>query len=737
MEQLKKEVVNCLNAVKGSGKFVSIDTVKFVFPGLTVEGVGEIAYPINDAQAKELIQQAHKAPYGKGHETVLDDTVRSTWEIDADKLSFKGNQWEDVINKIIKKIKPELGLEDYTISAHLYKMLIYEKGDFFLMHKDSEKEKGMFGTLVISLPSTYTGGELVVRFEDEEAVADYTASSNNYDIGYAAFYADCDHEVKPVTSGYRIRLTYNLVQQKSAGKLQPFSLDTYVKKLVPVLRKQQEEVAEPLIVLLGHQYTPENFSQDSLKLDDRPKAELLLRAAQKANCYAKMCLVTSYVAGSPSADSWDYYDDDVDVNEDAEMDEVYEESLYIENWLESDVPSLCHFKFEEKDLVVSFKLTDDEPIVKEATGYMGNWGPDLMHWYHYGAVVIWSHETNAMLLQSQNLQSQLEWFSYFNEHPEALTDNELRVMEHILLQGLNRSDHSDSDKNTSYNAIANWIINRNDKEFFFKLDKELCKTYFVKIDADHWLKLVDFLGENGTENIIDRFIREITYPVVARLLSVLCKLHESGKYNAFTVSQTDKLQDYLSDLLEKEKEFTPSASVLQDIFRIENSIPQSEAWCQRIAEILTATKLRKYINQVLVPQLLQQKDRTPLISNLLLACERYLQEKADNKPQPPADWRREMPNTREHKKQWAILSGFLASPIEQVFDYRAVQAERNEMEAAINRATIDLKMETIRKGSPHTLRITKTQDAYLRKLKEWDEDVALLELLERFHRVRK
>jgi len=32
MEQLKKEIANCLNAVKGSGKFVSIDTVKFVFP---------------------------------------------------------------------------------------------------------------------------------------------------------------------------------------------------------------------------------------------------------------------------------------------------------------------------------------------------------------------------------------------------------------------------------------------------------------------------------------------------------------------------------------------------------------------------------------------------------------------------------------------------------------------------------------------------------------------------------
>jgi len=65
------------------------------------------------------------------------------------------------------------------------------------------------------------------------------------------------------------------------------------------LKKQQEKETEPLIVLLGHQYTPENFFQDSLKLNDRPKAALLFRAAQKANCYAKMCLVTSYLSAAP------------------------------------------------------------------------------------------------------------------------------------------------------------------------------------------------------------------------------------------------------------------------------------------------------------------------------------------------------------------------------------------------------------------------------------------------------
>jgi hypothetical protein len=62
----------------------------------------------------------------------------------------------------------------------------------------------------------------------------------------------------------------------------------------------------------------------------------------------------------------------------------------------------------------------------------------------------------------------------------------------------------------------------------------------------------------------------------------------------------------------------------------------------------------------------------------------------------------------------------------KIFDYRKNQNERNEMEKAITHVTIDLKTETIRKGSPHTLRITKTRAAYDRKMKEWNEDLVLL-----------
>jgi hypothetical protein len=159
MQQIRQELLSTLQQLKGSGKFASIHTHDFILPGLKVEGLGEIAFPVNELQAKALIQPAHKAPFGKGNQTIYDDKVRSAWEIDADKLSFGNPAWTKFLNKAISNIKTDLGLEDYTIAAHLYKLLIYEKGDFFLPHKDTEKEKGMFGTLIVGLPSQYTGGE--------------------------------------------------------------------------------------------------------------------------------------------------------------------------------------------------------------------------------------------------------------------------------------------------------------------------------------------------------------------------------------------------------------------------------------------------------------------------------------------------------------------------------------------------------------------------------------------------
>ncbi|SDC16363.1 2OG-Fe(II) oxygenase [Niabella drilacis] len=725
MHQIKQNILETLLQLKGSGKFASIGTADFVFPGLTIEGMEEIAFPINSIQALALIGTAQKAPFGQGRSTIYDDNVRSAREIDAAKITFKNPAWEKLIKKVLTNVKADLGLEDYSIAANLYKLLIYKEGDFFLPHKDTEKEKGMFGSLVIGLPSSHTGGELVIHFEGVKETADFARSADPYAINYAAFYADCDHEVKPLGAGCRVCLVYNLVQEKAGKKIALQSVQTHAARLAELLSQHQaQEDPRPAIVLLGHQYTPENFSYDALKLNDRAKAEALLQAAQKAGYYARACLVTSYLSGAPAYDG--YYDDEED-DSDAEMEEVYDDSLSIEHWTKSELPTPDNVPFEENELITSFALDEGEPIIKESTGYMGNYGPDLMHWYHYGAVMIWSPDVNARLLLTQGAASQLSWISYFNR-TKQITAAEATSIEFIVSTGFN-SDHR-TEKEVNYNALADWLVNRNDKAFLLQLNTGLLQSYFIKIDPAKWVTIFNNIPADVTAGTFEKLTETITLPVLKQLVAVLQEMAGDKKLHSIAAAQTGDLPGYFKSVYSRDPGRVDAGTLHHLLWMAKKASPVA-AWIQEILPILTKDLQRSYVHKVLAPLLLQVKDGSKLTDGLRQSCRDYLQQRADQQPQPPPDWSRPLPDTKQYSKEWQLLKTFLESPTEQVFNFRKNQAERTALEHAIKNATIDLKTETIKTGSPHTLRITKTQATYQRQMKDWKEDVVLLEKLKK------
>lgn len=710
-----KHILDCLNNIKGNGSFVSSHKAAFVFPGLEVEGIGELSYPINEWQARVLIQHAHKAPFGKGSETVFDDAVRNAWEIDAAMLQFNGNKWQAFLNKALNAIKPDLGIEDYTISARLYKMLIYEKGSFFLPHRDSEKEKGMFGTLVIGLPSKHSGGELAVRFNGEEKMVRFDDSSDSYEIPYAAFYADCEHEIKPLVSGYRVCLVYNLIQEGAGEKIQAETLGKHIAKLVEILKHDAGNSLK--IILLGHQYTPENFSVKSLKLNDRTKAEALLQAAEQAGYYAKMCLVTSYRIGSPAWDGG--YDED---DENAAMEEVFESTLSIEHWVDEGGPPLRNIQFEEEDLLAAFHIDDEEPIIKESSGYMGNYGPDLMHWYHYGAVMLWSKKVHEQLLPQQSIANKLEWIAYYNKHRNQLSASEISLCEEILSGNLNDESHHAAP---DYNVIADWLIRTNDESYFEKTGSRLLQEHFLKIDAGHWAKLAESYAVKYLEKLFQQIAEKADVRTMAHLLAILNTLSANPVCNGIVALLLKALPGCFITLNKKSKPVVTAQSI-RDLLALESYMPQDETWIKTMASTLTSHKERHYINTVLATVIISLKN-TALAHEILIACHEELQNHVNNKPQPPADWSRPVPDDTRHAQQWKLLATFMQSPDIQVFDYRKNQSERNELENAIINVEADLRTETIKKGSPHTLRITKTQDAYKKQMKQWNEDVTLLE----------
>ena len=81
----------------------------------------------------------------------MDTSVRLCRQIEATDVEL-GEGFEAAIQKQAQKYGTSLGAQEEgenLVEARLYKMVLYEKGGFFKAHKDTEKEPGMFGSLVV------------------------------------------------------------------------------------------------------------------------------------------------------------------------------------------------------------------------------------------------------------------------------------------------------------------------------------------------------------------------------------------------------------------------------------------------------------------------------------------------------------------------------------------------------------------------------------------------------------
>ena len=139
LTELKSAILNRITNVHSAGSFATFgSSTTFALPGIIVEDVGAIRLPLSSYDARSLIQASRKAPFGKGDQTLVDETVRKTWEIDGSRVSFSNNAWYGWLGGIVKTVAQELGVAGGpdSVRAELYKMLLYEEGAMFKPHKE-------------------------------------------------------------------------------------------------------------------------------------------------------------------------------------------------------------------------------------------------------------------------------------------------------------------------------------------------------------------------------------------------------------------------------------------------------------------------------------------------------------------------------------------------------------------------------------------------------------------------
>ncbi|KAF2466925.1 uncharacterized protein BDR25DRAFT_195966, partial [Lindgomyces ingoldianus] len=244
-------------------------------PGLRVNNYGSVGLPLSTRDAESIARLCKQSPFGKGAETIVDTSVRKSWELDCGDFQCQNPAWAVFLDTLVAKTTQDLGVQ-VPSRAEQYKLLLYEEGAFFKAHKDSEKVPGMFGTLVVCLPSEHSGGEVHLAHNKKKRVME-TALGSKFDLSTLAWYSDVQHEIKPIGSGYRLVMTYNLVQDLGMPRQTAAALDDSHDRLERLLHVWGKDFhyLDMFVYPLDHQYTDAGLSLKSLKGHDAVRGRYL------------------------------------------------------------------------------------------------------------------------------------------------------------------------------------------------------------------------------------------------------------------------------------------------------------------------------------------------------------------------------------------------------------------------------------------------------------------------------
>jgi hypothetical protein len=758
MTPFPADLAALLATVRRPGDFFAAGTAELLAPLLEVEGVGAMALPLLPAQALQLAAVAEPAPYGRGTETLVDPAVRQCRQIGPDRVRIGGRHWARTLEAIVSRAAAGLGV-DGPVSAEFYKLLLYKPGGFFVGHRDTEKAPGMFATLVLGLPAASAGGELVVRHHGREVRLDMHPD-DPAEVAFAAFYADCVHEVLPVTEGYRLSLVYNLLRRARGRAPEPPDYAAEQARAAALLRrwrdgKQHAEDATPekLVYLLEHAYTSAELGFATLKGADAAVAGVLSAAARDAGCDLHLALLTveesgaaEYVDTYPRRRRWS------DEEDEFEAGEVFERSMTLSNWrrADGDAPALGEIPVETEEFVppgAPDALSPDEEHFHEATG---NEGASFERTYRRAALVIWPSDRIFAVLSQAGLRVTLPYLADLVERwAEAGRDRQSHLWHeahglagHMLAQWPSRDWPSWSDDTPGDAARMLDLLTRlRDAELIERfLTGVTAEGFYRKADNAAILAALGCLPLRRAAVLVERIVAGTAATAFAACADLLARTAPAwGRQHASALAgAAAKLVEALPESRASPAPDEPwqrgsrvsSAAVVDLLAALSITDP---ALAERAVDHMLARPGVYGLDAILIPAVRKMTSDgtlrgTAAVGRLRAACITHLRVRVAEPLTPPADWQREA-KLPCRCRTCADLSRFLADPEQRSWVLKAAEAERRHAEDSIRRAGADLDMTTDRRGRPYSLVCTKNQASYDRRARQRRGDLEDLALL--------
>ena len=604
----------------------------------------------------------------------------------------------------------------------------------------------MFGTLVIQLPSDYEGGELMVFHQGKETQFKFCGPSASSKFYFGAFYADCQHEVKPVTKGYRLCLIYNLLYSGGDKCPAPADNHTQVSTIVSSMRAWNEDIESEdcpkmMTYMLEHQYCPASLSFRLLKNTDRAVADVLIQANTEVDFDLFVGNVELSEQWSASHYGRGHYS----------TDDLCDEDFTAEHLRAYDDKKISSSISLEKVCVVPEEFFKDvDPYKEDFQEATGNEGATVDKQYHWAALLFWPVRKCTTVIGVSNMIELFEQDVKRNqkdaglvpvakdiikELPRSSVKSSLNFLQTLLLIGkvelivecldvivANMDKYNYYVDDTSFSSVVSaigckhgWGILKSPLKATF----EKCTSNKVEKYCEFLLKISSKISDEGKKDVCKCLAGVfINYLISEQDATPVSPTSHSWSYYRFSSVTRD---------VNRNKEFVCQLVSILTILGCSDLLVS-------FVDTARVKPVRYPVLETLGPAVLvinktTEIDREGPLNVLLAYCISTLEASANKVLAAPSSL------TRPVKfscmcSDCLELRRFMLHPNEVQYRFKIGKKRRQHLHQQLDSTGADATHVTEHFGNPHTLVVTKTQTSYEKNVSTRQKEQTLLAALQ-------
>lgn len=587
-------------------------------------------------------------------------------------------------------------------------------------------------------------------------------------LKFAAFYADCEHEVLPIESGYRVCLVFNLIHKQSAGESRLAAPDyqKQTKKAGQILRQWvggARPGAEKLVWLLNHRYTPAGLSVEGLKNRDAAIARVLSRAATDAGCAFNLGIVHleesgwaeyhgGYYGYSRRGRYWDD-DEESEDEDDFSIGEVDDARYFIDSWRDRDdrPREYGEIPLQDGEALPPGALDGEEADEKHFTEATGNAGASFERTYLRAACILWPLDQTDDICLSAGVDAGLGLL-------------EERVSAQVRRKASVGEESADDLRPFIRKLIGHWeagptlglrlkrflaaINELNDNSVADSLPVEFLEEHYTGAQNPELLRLLVLSSESAARRCARAVMETNAWRHPAACMDLWTSM--AGNDASLGFLSGEALEALLESLPArfakrnqrgggwswrgaeevKGPEMTPGL-LIRFLAAIQRS--STSSLLDRTAAVI-ANDLEYFDpERILLPALeMLAKERIDLPPGLIFylwrETARYFLKRSEQPPSPPVNW--SMPvDFPENSPLLRELAKFVRSPTAREHRFRMRKDLRQGIHQTLDHHKLDITHVTERRGSPHTLVCRKMLKTYQNACKVYQSDLAAMKRL--------